>query len=67
MTRQLVWVLIDVAAGVLVAGLAAPAVVVLLPQPYRGPVTLAGLAVVAVALVGALRRAIGWGRPAPRG
>lgn len=67
MARQVVWVLIDVAAGVLVAGLVAPAVMVLLPEPYRGPVTLAGLALVAVAAVGVLRRALGLGRSAPRG
>ncbi len=67
MAKQAVWVLIDVAAGVLVAGLVAPAVMVLLPQAYRGPVTLAGLALAAVAAVGVLRRALGLGRPAPRG
>lgn len=67
MTRQIVWALIDVVAGLLAAGLLASAAVVLLPESYRGPLPLGVLAVVAVVAVAVLRRALGLGRVAPRG
>ena len=66
MSRQVVWALIDVAVGVLAAGLLAPVTVVLLSESYRGPLTLGVLAVVAVAVVAVLRRALGLGRDARR-
>ena len=65
MARQVLWLLFDVAAGVLAAGLLAPVTVAVLPEAYRGRVALAVVAVLAVTVVSLLRRALGFGSAGP--
>ena len=61
MTRQFLWLLFDIALGVMLAGLLAPLAVVLVPAHLRGAWALCGIALVAVAMVAGLRRMLGIG------
>ena len=61
MTRRVLWLLFDIAVGVLAAGLLAPVTVALFPEHYRGAWALWGVVLVAVGVVTVLRRALGIG------
>ncbi len=54
---QIIWLLIDVVIGVVVAGAVAPFVLTALPERAIGPALLATVAVVCIVLVSLLRHA----------
>ena len=55
---QVVWLLLDLVLGVLVAGLVAPFVVTALPDPARGTPVLLVAAVACIVVVSVLRRVV---------
>ncbi len=61
MIRPVLWLLVDVAVGLVAAGLVSPWAIALVPQPYRGTLALGGLALVCVATVSCGRRILGLG------
>ena len=61
MARQFLWLLFDVALGVLVAGLLAPVAVTLLPNHLRGAPALGAITLAVVLMVAGLRRMLGIG------
>ncbi len=54
---QIIWLLIDVVIGVVLAGLAAPFALTALPERTAGPALLATVVVVCIVLVSLLRHA----------
>ncbi len=61
MIRPVLWLLVDVAVGLVVAGVVSPWAIALVPQSYRGTLALGGVALVCVAGVSCCRRILGLG------
>lgn len=61
MIRELLWLMVDVALGVILAGMLAPVAITRLPEQYRGAPALWALALVSVVIVAVCRRALGIG------
>jgi hypothetical protein len=55
---QVVWLLLDVVMGVVLAGLVAPFVVAAVPDPVRGTPVLVMAAVACIVVVSILRRVV---------
>jgi hypothetical protein len=61
MTRQIVWLVVDVVLGTALTGLLAPIAITFLPEQYRGSIALLAFAIVSVGIVMCGRRALGLG------
>jgi hypothetical protein len=55
---QLLWLLLDIVLGVLLAGLVAPVALVALPDPVRGPKVAVIVAVACIVVVSTFRRVV---------
>lgn len=67
MVTEFLWLIFDVALGVLLAGLVMPLTLALIPDSLRGTRAVIVVAVLSVAVVSVLRRLTGAGSSRPKG